>query len=232
MDRLNQRLNGHLGLLMAALVLASWAGLLGFSLPDKWTLVSPWPWLLLLLQTHLYTGIFITAHDAMHGAISRYKLVNEGVGWIAALLFAFNWYPRLLHEHKLHHAFPTTEKDPDFHRGGFWRWYLNFAKHYVSLWQILAMALTFNLLILVFPEQNVILFWMIPSLLSTLQLFYFGTYLPHRGFHEPGNPHKSRSQARNHLWAFLSCYFFGYHFEHHDHPKTPWWLLYQRKNEV
>jgi beta-carotene ketolase (CrtW type) len=28
----------------------------------------------------------------------------------------------------------------------------------------------------------------------------------------------------------LSCYFFGYHYEHHESPQTPWWKLYQIKN--
>jgi beta-carotene ketolase (CrtW type) len=27
----------------------------------------------------------------------------------------------------------------------------------------------------------------------------------------------------------ISCYFFGYHFEHHESPQTPWWRLYQSK---
>jgi beta-carotene ketolase (CrtW type) len=42
-------------------------------------------------------------------------------------------------------------------------------------------------------------------------------------------PHNSRTQPNNHLLAMLSCYFFGYHFEHHAYPRTPWWRLYQRK---
>ncbi|MEL7193577.1 MAG: fatty acid desaturase, partial [Bacteroidota bacterium] len=36
-------------------------------------------------------------------------------------------------------------------------------------------------------------------------------------------------QKRNHMWAFLTCYFFGYHFEHHDSPNTPWWKLWELK---
>ncbi len=69
----------------------------------------------------------------------------------------------------------------------------------------------------------------IPAGLSTLQLFYFGTYLPHMG--EETNAHHSHSQSKNHLWAFISCYFFGYHFEHHDSPGTPWWRLWRVKEK-
>jgi beta-carotene ketolase (CrtW type) len=77
--------------------------------------------------------------------------------------------------------------------------------------------------------ENLILFWELPAVLSTLQLFYFGTYLPHRGVHDKGNIHQSRSQAKNHIWAFISCYFFGYHYEHHAYPHMPWWKLFSTK---
>jgi beta-carotene ketolase (CrtW type) len=46
---------------------------------------------------------------------------------------------------------------------------------------------------------------------------------------ESENEHHSRSQSKNHFWALVSCYFFGYHFEHHDSPGTPWWLLWKVK---
>ncbi|MFW6276162.1 MAG: fatty acid desaturase, partial [Bacteroidota bacterium] len=71
----------------------------------------------------------------------------------------------------------------------------------------------------------------LPALLSTLQLFYFGTYLPHRKphTHDMGR-HRARTQSKNHLWAMLSCYFFGYHTEHHESPGTPWWQLYTKKS--
>jgi beta-carotene ketolase (CrtW type) len=47
------------------------------------------------------------------------------------------------------------------------------------------MAITYNLLKLVFPMWNLILFWEVPAILSTLQLFYFVRILPHRGEHDP-----------------------------------------------
>lgn len=188
---------------------------------------SPLTYLFFLVQTHLYTGIFITAHDAMHHTVSKNTKINNLIGTIATGLFAFNYYPRLLKKHHEHHRFVATDKDPDFHHGNFWIWYFNFAKNYITIWQIILMAITYNILKLIFPIENVIFYWMIPSVVSTFQLFYFGTYLPHR--HAPDNKHHSRSQAKNHVWAFFSCYFFGYHYEHHDSPNTPWWRLYQKK---
>ena len=103
---------------------------------------------------------------------------------------------------------------------------------YVTWQQVLAMAITYNILKLWIPMWNLILFWELPAILSTLQLFIFGTYLPHRGEHTPGNKTQSRSQARNHVWAFISCYFFGYHYEHHDQPYLPWWKLAAAKDQA
>jgi beta-carotene ketolase (CrtW type) len=90
--------------------------------------------------------------------------------------------------------------------------------------QVLLMAVTYNILKLWFPWENLVVFWMIPAVLSTFQLFYFGTYLPHRGEHI-NPPLNARSQSLNHVKAFLSCYFFGYHLEHHAYPYLPWWQL-------
>lgn len=69
-----------------------------------------------------------------------------------------------------------------------------------------------------------------PPVLASLQLFTFGTYLPHRRpTTEAMAPHHARTQEPNHPWAMLSCYFFGYHWEHHQSPSTPWWRLWRVK---
>ena len=178
----------------------------------------------------MFKLIFIqefSLQHAMHHTVSKNTKVNNIIGTIATGLFAFNYYPRLLKKHHEHHRFVATDKDPDFHHGNFWVWYFNFAKNYITVIQIVLMAITYNILKLIFPIENVIFYWMIPSVVATFQLFYFGTYLPHR--HAPDNKHHSRSQSKNHVWAFISCYFFGYHYEHHDSPNTPWWKLYQKK---
>lgn len=187
----------------------------------------------MLWQTHLYTGMFITAHDAMHGTISKNKIVNGAIGFTAAMLFAFNFYPRLLKNHHEHHKHVATEDDPDYHASHkFWPWYLSFLKHYITWWQFLLMAVLFNLLKLWFDPVNVILLWMVPSVLSTLQLFYFGTYVPHKGEFPSTNPHHSNTLPRNHFVAFVTCYFFGYHYEHHEQPWVPWWKLYKLKRHI
>lgn len=186
---------------------------------------NPLLYLFILVQMHLYTGLFITAHDAMHGSIAPNARVNNLTGYICTFLYASFWYPQLYTKHHKHHSYVHTAEDPDYHKGTFFAWYVQFIRNYLSVWQIVVMAILFNVFKLWVPQPNLILFWVVPSLLSTLQLFYFGTYLPHKGEHD--NKHQSRSFGRNHFLAFFSCYFFGYHYEHHDEPWLPWWKLWQ-----
>lgn len=219
------------GVYIALTVILVWLAAMSFALQLSISVASPLTYILILVLTHLYTGLFITAHDAMHGSVSKNQKVNHAIGHITATLFSFNFYRRLFPKHHEHHRFVATDKDPDYHGGNFFIWYLSFLRQYITIWQILLMAITFNVLKLFIPTENLIVFWMLPAVLSTLQLFYFGTYLPHKGEHTPENVHKSGSQKLNHALAFLSCYFFGYHYEHHASPGTPWWQLWKVKEK-
>jgi beta-carotene/zeaxanthin 4-ketolase len=73
---------------------------------------------------------------------------------------------------------------------------------------------------------NGIIFWILPAILSSLQLFVFGTYLPHRpgpaGFDDR---HNARSNDYPAWLSLLTCFHFGYHHEHHLRPGEPWWRL-------
>ena len=223
-----------MGVFIALLVIISWASHLAYMLLlQPVNLLDVWFWVHMLIQTWLFTGLFITAHDSMHGTISANRKLNNVIGFSATLLFAGMWYPMLIKKHKMHHINPGTALDPDYYTGkqNFFAWWFSFMKAYVTIWQILIMAGLFNLGLLYFSEIQLIVLWIIPSILATFQLFYFGTYLPHRLPHttEMGI-YKSRTLKKNHLWAMLSCYFFGYHYEHHASPQTPWWKLYQTKN--
>lgn len=223
------------GVAWALGLIGAWVGLLAWLLFGyAASLASPLTWLLVLPMTHFYTGLFITAHDAMHGTLAPGRpRLNRALGTVAALLFAYNWYPRLLPRHLAHHRHVADPaRDPDFHDGrhmAFVPWLARFAWQYVTGWQVLAMAVTYNLLKLVASMPNILLYWIAPSVLATVQLFVFGTWLPHRGEHGPDNPHHARSQPRRHWWAFVSCYFFGYHYEHHEYPAVPWWRLWRTR---
>jgi len=221
------------GLAIAVLIIGLW----GVSLYALLSVnLSTAPFYLLILpvlwQTFLYTGLFITAHDAMHGTVlPKHKKVNRFVGSLAVKLYALFSYSRLLEKHWVHHRNPASEEDPDFHDGenqNFIRWYFHFMNGYVTRNQLIGMAVAFNFLNLVLgvPIVNLLLFWVFPSLLSTVQLFYFGTYLPHR---ESGEGYSDRHRARSNefsvAWSFLTCFHFGYHWEHHEYPYVPWWRL-------
>ena len=223
-----------MGLLIAFLIISLWFVHLFYLLIFVEVSFAPIMLIHIAIQTYLYTGLFITAHDAMHGLISSNRLVNTIVGQSATWLFAALSYSPLNRKHQLHHRFPGEETDPDYCTGSqnFWRWWFLFLKNYVSWWQIITMAIIFNVLQIWVNQQNLIVFWVLPSVLATFQLFYFGTYRPHKLPHtESMMPHNARSQNGSHWEAMLSCYFFGYHYEHHESPQTPWWKLYEIKNQ-
>jgi len=47
-------------------------------------------WFHIYVQTYLSVGLFITAHDAMHGTVSSQKKANNAIGRIAC--FFICWY--------------------------------------------------------------------------------------------------------------------------------------------
>ncbi len=218
------------GIAVALTIIFSWTISLTFLLNWEISWSNPLLYAMILLQMHLYTGLFITAHDAMHGTVASSKKINNFLGSLCTLLYAVFPFGKLNSKHHEHHRHVHSEQDPDYHHGNFFAWYFNFITTYITWWQVVLMAAIFNVLKFWIAEPNLILFWVLPSLLSTLQLFYFGTWLPHHGEHQ--NKHQSRSFQKNHFLAFFTCYFFGYHFEHHDSPGTPWWKLWQLKEQA
>ena len=215
------------GLFAAIAIISTW--LISIIILMNWEIRfdNPLLYVMVLVQMHLYTGLFITAHDAMHGTVSHNRVLNNVIGQTCTFLYACFPFKKLYSKHHEHHDHVHTENDPDYHNGNFLSWYFKFIREYISWWQLVLMAVIFNILKLWISESNLLMFWVLPSLLSTLQLFYFGTWVPHHGEHD--NRYHSRSQTKNHFFAFISCYFFGYHYEHHDSPGTPWWRLWKLK---
>ncbi len=186
---------------------------------------------LIALLTFLYTGLFITAHDSMHGNVYKEnKFINDFLGYLAVALYAAFDYKKLYEKHWLHHEQPATQSDPDFHNESnqsFWAWYFNFMKNYLSFKQLLIMSLVGSLFQIAFGVSllTLVFYWVLPSVLSTFQLFYFGTYLPHKPSDATKNNFKARSLSFPSWLSFLACYHFGYHYEHHAHPELAWWQL-------
>ena len=176
-----------MGLTIAISIILIWGTHLFYSLNYlEINFVNPWIYLHILLQAYLYTGLFITGHDAMHRLVSKNHKVNKIIGQVSTFLFAALSYNRLVKNHFLHHKFPGTEQDPDYSTKSqnFFIWYFSFMIRYATILQLVMMAIIFNGLKLWFPEINIWLFWVVPAFLGSLQLFYFGTYLPHRKPHE------------------------------------------------
>lgn len=217
---------------LMALIFACWAGLLALTLTTPWA--GPLWWCApaaILAQAFLNTGLFICAHDAMHGTLCHTSpRLNRLLGGLAVRCYALFSLKKMTHYHQQHHAHMATDKDPDYHDGehdGMLAWYAGFMWRYVTLWQVIGMAVVFNVLQhgVGLDPINLLLFWVGPALLSTLQLFYFGTYLPHRVGHNQAGEHIPHTNAYPTWLSLLTCYHFGYHREHHDHPHVPWWLL-------
>ena len=232
-----------IGLSLAAAIVGGWLALhvvavffLKLSPATAWT-VAP----VVLLQSWLGAGMFIVAHDAMHGSLAPGRpRLNTAIGQLALGLYAGFPYRELLVKHHLHHRHAGREGDPDFHTGAphaFWPWYVKFFREYWGWPQQLAItgALLLYVFVLHANPLNAGLFWGLPAILSSLQLFVFGTWLPHR--HEGDAPafadrHNSRSLAYGWVASLLACFHFGYHLEHHHSPSTPWWGLPRYRREA
>lgn len=222
-----------MGLISAVIIICVWGGHLFYTLKfSEVNFQSPLFYFHLFFQAYLFTGLFITSHDAMHGTVSGNKQINNIIGRLTAFLFAGFSYGKLLQNHKLHHNFPGTEQDPDYcvKSQNFFVWFGYFVYRYVTVIQIIVVGIKFNILKIWFPEISIWFYYVIPALLGTVQLFYFGTYRPHKLPHTSDMaPHNARTLRSNHFAAMITCYFFGYHSEHHNAPHIPWWRLYKTK---
>ena len=192
------------------------------------------PWLALgalLGLTWLSVGLFIIAHDAMHGALVPGRpAVNAAIGRIALTLYAgFSWR-KLIVKHMAHHRHAGTDSDPDFGHGNrpMPLWYLDFVRTYFGLRELLVLGgATIAYAVLLGPRWPYVAFWSLPSIFASVQLFIFGTWLPHR---ENGpafaDRHRARSTRMGVPMSLLTCFHFGgFHHEHHLHPSVPWWAL-------
>jgi beta-carotene ketolase (CrtW type) len=179
----------------------------------------------------LNVGLFIVAHDAMHGSLfPNAPRCNAAAGSVALALYAAFRFGRLKTSHMAHHRTPGSETDPDFdadHPRRFWPWYMNFMRRYFGIAEFLALSVPVAVyLALGVHIANLLLFWALPASLSSLQLFYFGTYLPHRhGGTAFADRHNARTNEFGWLASFITCFHFGYHHEHHLNPGLPWWQL-------
>jgi beta-carotene ketolase (CrtW type) len=220
---------------LAVLIVAAWLTIhvLAIFVID-WSKVS-WLWAvpLVAVQTWLCVGLFIVAHDCMHGSLAPGRpWLNRAFGRLTLFLYAAFSYDRLLPDHHRHHKRPGTADDPDFdpdHPDAFLPWFGRFMGHYYGWREYFTMVavMTVYVVLLTPPITALIVFYALPAGVSAVQLFYFGTYRPHRI--EAGevfeDAHNTRTDHFPWLVSLLTCFHFGYHHEHHASPTTPWWRL-------
>jgi beta-carotene/zeaxanthin 4-ketolase len=223
-----------IGLTLFALVLGSWLAIhfwamFAFSMTARnWPLVIP----VFAVQCWLSVGMFIVAHDAMHGSlVPGHAEANRSVGRLLLTVYAGFGWQKLRDAHFDHHRHVGSECDPDFNAKNprdFWPWYRLFLTRYFG-WQSMAyvwlVVLTYFFVFHV-PPLNILLLYGLPAIASSMQLFYFGTYRPHR--HQADSfpdHHRARSNNYGTLTSLLSCFHFGYHHTHHLEPGVPWWKL-------
>jgi beta-carotene ketolase (CrtW type) len=225
------------GLALSIVILGLWmiSFILFLSIP-----ISTTSWLYVagavILRAYLQTGLFIVAHDAMHGnLLPLHSNVNNMIGRLAVTMYAFLPYDHCRENHSKHHRYTAQVDDPDFcdSSSNPLFWYCKFIGEYFP-WRslvtfILCMVMGIASLIFLFKVNaiNLVLFWLMPLVLSSLQLFYFGTYLPHQQIEDNRNflprLHRDRYSL---IWSLISCYNFGhYHWEHHQYPNVPWYEL-------
>ena len=224
------------GLALAALIFGTWLAVHLWAMfsyridGSNWALMP----LIFALQCWLSVGMFIVAHDAMHGSLApRAPRIASMIGGFLLFIYAGFGWRRMRDAHFDHHRHTGSAADPDFHADNprdFWPWYAQFLKRYfgpMSMIWVWTVVLTYFLLLDV-PPQNIALLYGFPAIASSLQLFYFGTYRPHRHLGEGydfADRHHSRSNDYGALKSLLTCFHFGYHHEHHLSPATPWWAL-------
>ncbi len=230
----------RIGLTLALVVLAAWLALhvtTVFFFPLAWS-TAPLAVGLVVVQTWLYVGIFIVAHDCMHGSLVPFTpWANRLIGNVCLFLYAGFSFDALNTAHHRHHRYSGTASDPDFDDHPpypFWHWFAKFFVEYFALTQIAIILAVYALYIYVLgaSQWNALVFWAVPGLLSALQLFTFGTYLPHKPDRHPfADRHNARTNNFPVWLSLLTCFHFGYHHEHHLYPTVPWWRLPAMRNK-
>ena len=229
-----------MSLLLNGGLILGWGLSLALALETNTTQAPLWLLVVLvLLRTQLQTGLFIVAHDAMHGLlVPGRRRWNNAMGAFALLVYAGLPFAGCLRQHQRHHRAPGSLQDPDFPNdleGSAISWYGQFLARYLSTRQMLLLlagwGLTLGLTVtaaevpLAVAIERVLLFMTFPLLLSSLQLFVFGTFLPHRCQRKPERRAQPISLDLPPWLSLLTCFHFGYHREHHNNPGLSWFEL-------
>ncbi|MEM9501035.1 MAG: fatty acid desaturase [Pseudomonadota bacterium] len=231
----SQNWQAAIGLALAALIAGGWLSIHVYAMFVFELTWSTWPLAVAMavVQCWLSVGVFIVCHDAMHGTLApgRERLTSMIATALLFLYAGFSW-KSLRDAHFTHHRLAGHPGDPDFDEDNprsFPLWYATFFKRYFG-WQSLLYVhavVAIYWLVIGIPMAQIVMLYGAPALLSSLQLFYFGTFRPHHHVDGEGFPdrHNARSNDFGTLASLATCFHFGYHLEHHRRPDVPWWAL-------
>ena len=225
------------GLLLGGLIGTTWIATLIIGLRLEFDQLSAVVVLaIILVRSYVHTGLFIVAHDAMHNSLIPDKQgLNHLIGRICLWCYAGLDYDYCRTMHRKHHLSPESENDPDFfssEKQEFGAWLIHFLSKYLNPAQLFRLCLLLTVLVTLTPIKHddilksILLFYIIPLIISTAQLFIVGTYLPHRNEERGLSEGPSIKSLNLHpIASILACYHFGYHREHHSNPHVPWFRL-------
>ena len=229
-----------IGLALAFAVFASWLGLHVYAMfvfELSWATL-PLAIVMAAVFCWLSVGLFIISHDAMHGSLAPgWPRLNSVIGASLLFLYAGFGWRKMRDAHFDHHRHVGTQGDPDFDADNprdFARWYATFLRRYFG-WQsavYVSAVVTIYWLVVGVPMAQIVLLYGMPAIASSLQLFYFGTFRPHRHADDSfPDKHNARSESFGTFTSLMTCFHFGYHHEHHLYPHEPWWRLPARRKE-
>lgn len=227
-------IQGAIGLSLAFVMFASWIGLHAYAMfvfELTWANV-PLALIMAAVLCWLSVGMFIISHDAMHGSLAPGRpALNGAIGALLLFLYAGFGWRKMRDAHFDHHKYVGTAGDPDFDADNprsMARWYMTFLRRYFG-WKsalFVSIVVTVYWLALRVPMAQIVLLYGLPAIASSIQLFYFGTFRPHRHSADAfPDHHNARTESFGTLASLLSCFHFGYHHEHHLAPQVPWWAL-------
>jgi fatty acid desaturase len=235
----------------------------GLYLASAWLVVhlndqpeSSWSMVLICLPIYLVAaaslhGISLFTHEAVHGVLSRNKLLNKAFG-IACALPVLQNYSAYKVLHLRHHKHLGHEGDPD-HYDNYTNWtWLVFSMHWLRLiigypiyivmipilgfrqgtpadrrWIVTEVLLLLGLMAIavnVFSWHTLLHAWLIPMLIINTFVNIRGMS-QHTFLEEPDDPVRgTRSILTNPITEFFMCNE-NYHLEHHLFPRVPWYNL-------
>lgn len=212
-----------------------------------------WPLVLSLLLNSIAAFLaFSVMHEASHDAISKHRLLNDGIGQGAMLILTPLWgLPLYRKVHERHHLWTnqSLDKDPDVWIGRGPRWllplkwafvdtfyFLYYARYLASesrsntVWLIIAnltLAASLAAIILTGWLLPFLLYVFLPVRIASLYLAWSFAYLPHHPHTEVEHSdpyHTTNIRIGHERW--LSWLFMGhnYHLIHHLYPDVPFYL--------